>query len=129
MGFLQSLSSALNRLQLTPHEDSRKCLFGLMGCNVIKVIFGSENMTNLWLKLLLDEIPPISLLHQKWTSFDTETAKLAIKIAMDSVHPLFGAAAEAKGTKRKKTSMKDDVSLEDLLSALQDRIASQLQET
>ena len=95
-----------------------------MGCNVIKVIFGSEKYDKSMVEITLNEIPPISLLHQKWASFDTETAKLAIKIAMDSVHPLFGAAAEAKGTKRKKTSMKDDVSLEDLLSALQDRIAS-----
>ena len=124
LGFLQSLNSALDRLQRSHHmKIQEKCLLGLMGGNIIKSISSSDDMTNLWLKLLLDEIPPISLLHQKWISFETETAKLAIKIAMESLHPLFGTAAKANGTKRKKKSVKGNASLEDLLSTLQDRIA------
>ena len=123
LGFLQSLGNALDRLQRSSNDDTRKCLLGLMGCDVVKVIFKNDGMTNLWLTLLLNEIPSMSLLTQKWTNFDTETAKLAIKIAMDSPHSLFGTASKSKGTKRKKKSTKDAVSLEALLLDLQDRIA------
>ena len=86
-------------------------------------------MTNLWLKLLLDEIPPISLLHHKWISFETETAKLAIKIAMDSLHPLFGTAAKANGTKRKKKSVKERVVRRPFIYFTRSYSKVQLQET
>ena len=67
--------------------------------------------------LILNELPPMSLIEEKWMDLDIETAKVAVGIANASAHPLFGNKVSKGGRKSKKSS--GDEALASLVSILQ----------
>ena len=74
------------------------------------------------LEIILNEIPPTSLIEEKWMDLDIETAKVAVAIANTSEQPLFGNKRSKRGRKSKKNS--GDETLASLVSKLQKQMAN-----
>jgi len=130
--FLNALNIALKRLANNKQLlHTRREIFTLLSSNFTEALSDNEKMQSLSLELILNDIPPMSLIEKKWMGgFDGETARVAIKVANDSKHLLFGNTSRTKGKrgKKKKSTKKadsnTDTSLASLISNLQKQMAN-----